>query len=177
MSHPIELTWATAHVECVWSTNEYEWTDPFHDLSSSRSVLYWGSASDVIWGSNSYEWDHSLDSVRSLFLWSTATNVIWGDNPYNWADLFLIEELIEIIAPSQQRRGGSSGKQRQKALDTWLRKQPEIKKKRVITLICKVKGYDEVRITKEVADGKYKVKVKDVELLISHILPKITVEI
>jgi len=85
------------------------------------------------------------------------TNIIWGNNPYTWGDIVLVLDIV---------RGGSRGYRK-------LLEDKE-KKKRLIRLICRVKGekiYDE---TKEVE--AIQIKMEDIELVVNEVLGKITVE-
>ena len=47
-------------------------------------------------------------------------------------------------------------------------KKDKKKKKRFITLLCKVKGYDKYKETKEVKD--YQITIEDVELVLKEVL-------
>ena len=80
-----------------------------------------------------------------------------------WGDYQLISEVAEII------KDGSGGRRK---LDTWLDQEPE-KKKRLIKLICMVKG-EKFEETKEVEDAK--VDISDVEILIKEVFSKLMVE-
>jgi hypothetical protein len=95
---------------------------------------------------------------RVPFKWNTA-NFAPNQNPFpnqskipfTWNDVAL---LIEIIS------GGPGG-----IAQTF---QDKEKKKRFITLWCKVKGYDETKQTKEVKNVK--ITAHDVEMVIKEIL-------
>ena len=89
----------------------------------------------------------------------------WKNADFTWGDFQLAEELAGL--------GGSTPKKRREKLDKFL-KDPE-KKKKVIHLICRVKGekvYDEKKELIEDID----VKVEDVDMVIEEILGKIKVE-
>ena len=100
-----------------------------------------------------------------------------GDKKWNEADLTrgdyqLVVEVADVIAVPPDGVGGAE-KRRQKALDQWLDKD-EDKKKKLIRLICRIDGekvYDE---EKEAGTGK--VSVDKVEMLIKEILGKIKLE-
>ena len=89
--------------------------------------------------------------------------IIWADNPYTWGDVSLILEIVDGIGTINRRA----------RLDWYLDKYPD-KKKRLIRLICRIKGekvYDE---TKEVKDVQ--VKLEDVDMVIKEVLGTIKVE-
>ena len=85
------------------------------------------------------------------FAWNTNPFPNQSRNPFTWNDVAL---LIEIIS------GGPGG-----AEEVLKDKK---KKKRFITLWCKVKGYDETKQTKEVKDVV--ITAKDVEMVIKEVL-------
>ena len=94
---------------------------------------------------------------------SAGVDIIWGDNSYTWGDVAFVLEIFDGI-------GSSSRRAREKRLQD-LEKE---KKKRLIHLICRVKGekvYDE---KKEVGD--IQIKLEDVELVIEKVLGKMRVE-
>ena len=102
-------------------------------------------------------WDGTTEDGRT-------TSVEWGNNPYTWGDVKLALELV----------GGGSPTKRKARLDKLLQKEPE-KKKRLIHLICRVKGekvYDE---TKEAIED-VNIKIEDVDMVVNEILGKIKVE-
>jgi hypothetical protein len=83
---------------------------------------------------------------------------------YTWSDVQLTAEIAEIL-------GGSSSRRKR---EEQLRKLDKDKKKKLIHLICRVKGekvYDE---KKEVGD--IQIKLEDAELVIERVLGKIKVE-
>ena len=88
---------------------------------------------------------------NSNFAWNTNPFPNQSKNPFTWNDVAL---LIEIVL------GGPGG-----AEEVLKDKK---KKKRFITLWCKVKGYDETKETKEVKDVV--ITAKDVELVIKEVL-------
>ena len=97
-----------------------------------------------------------------------TTSIIWGNNSYTWGDVKLAEEVDEIVG------GGTTPARRKERLEKFLQKEPE-KKKRLIHLICRVKGekvYDE----KKEAIEDVTIKVEDVEMIVNEILGKIKVE-
>ena len=96
---------------------------------------------------------YSEDSAQRL-------DIIWGDNIYTWDDVTIAVTVASIVA------GGA-----QPELDEWVYKQPE-KAKKLIRLICKIKGekvYDE---RKMVEDG-FKIHINDARLVVEKVLGKI----
>ena len=93
-------------------------------------------------------------------------HVTWGNNPFTWGDVNFIQEIMDGI-------GTGSRRAREARLRELLKDKD--KKKRLIHLICRIKGekvYDDVT---EV--GKVEVKVDDVELVAEHIIGKVKLEI
>ena len=92
----------------------------------------------------------------------------WKNADFTWGDYQFISEVAVVLDGA-----GGAEKRRQKALDQWLDKDEE-KKKKLIRLICRIDGekvYDE---EKEAGTGK--VSVNKVEMLIKEILGKIKLE-
>jgi hypothetical protein len=90
-------------------------------------------------------------------------NVIWGSNPFVWGDVNFVIEIADGIGTGSRR-----------AREARLNQFEQEKKKRLIRLICRVKGkkvYDE---EKEVGDTY--IKLEDAELVINEVLGKIRVE-
>ena len=113
--------------------------------------------------------------AKSKIKWNGATNdgrtatVVWGDNPYTWDDVSLAIEVAEIIDDTDGK-GTHSRREREEKLH----QLDNDKKKRLIHLICRVKGekvYDE-----EKAVGDIQIKLKDAELVIKEVLGKMRVE-
>ena len=95
-----------------------------------------------------------------------TTSVQWGSNSFTWSDVAFIQELADGI-------GTGSRRARQDRLNKIL--DDEDKKKKLIHLICRIKGekvYDDYT---EVGDVE--VKVDDVELVAENIIGKIKLEI
>ena len=87
----------------------------------------------------------------------------WGDNPYTWGDVVFVQEIADGIGTGSRR-----------AREARLHKFDKDTKKRLIRLICRVKGekvYDE---EKQVGDTY--IKLEDAELVINEVLGKIKVE-
>ena len=99
-----------------------------------------------------------------------TTSIQWGDNLYTWNDVALLVEVIEII---DDGIGTGNRRARQDKLNKFL--EDEDKKKRLIHLICRIKGetvYDDVT---EV--GNVEVKVEDVEMVAKSVIGKVKLEI
>jgi len=114
------------------------------------------------------QWDGDLSKPSDGSTQSSPDNVdvVWGDNPYTWGDVNFIQEIVDGI-------GTGSRRARQDRLNKIL--DDEDKKKKLIHLICRIKGekvYDDYT---EV--GKVEVKVDDVELVAENIIGKIKLEI
>ena len=98
-----------------------------------------------------------MTTTRVPFKWNNA-NFAWdanpfpnqSRNPFTWDDVALLQELA------------AAGHGYQDVL------KDKKKKKRFITLLCKVKGYDKYKETKEVKD--YTVTIEDVELVLKEAL-------
>ena len=95
-----------------------------------------------------------------------TTSVVWGNNPFTWGDVALAIEVADVI----DGKGTYSRREREDRLNVL----DKDKKKRLIRLICRVKGekvYDE---EKEV--GEVDIKLEDAELVVNEVLGKIKVE-
>ena len=109
-------------------------------------------------------WDGTIDSP---FL-GTQNNetpdsetLIWGSNEYTWGDVQFIQEIVD---------GLGTGRRRQERLD----RLDDDKKKRLIHLICRVKGekvFDEQIEVKDV-----QVNVEDVDMVAEQIIGKVIME-
>ena len=109
--------------------------------------------------------DSDLDSLASADNNEVpeSVDVIWGDNDFTWDDVAFVLEIFDGI-------GSGARRAREKRLQD-LEKE---KKKKLIHLICRVKGekvYDE---KKEVGD--IQIKLEDAELVIKEVLGKMRVE-
>ena len=110
------------------------------------------------------EWDGTVkggenqgDSIPS------SKNIIWGSNPFTWGDVAFIQEIVDGIGTGSRR-----------AREERLQQLDKDKKKRLIRLICRIKGekvYDDVT---EVSDVK--INIDDVELVAEHIIGKVKLE-
>ena len=111
------------------------------------------------------EWDGTVkggenqgDSIPS------SVNLVWGSNQFTWGDVAFIQEIVDGIGTGSRR-----------AREARLKQLDKDKKKRLIRLICRVKGekvYDDVT---EVSDVK--INIDDVELVAEHIIGKVKLEI
>ena len=96
----------------------------------------------------------------------TSVSTIWGSNEFTWGDVAFIQEIVDGI-------GTGSRRARQDRLNKIL--DDEDKKKKLIRLICRIKGekvYDDYT---EV--GNVEVKVEDVEMVTENIIGKVKLEI
>ena len=96
-----------------------------------------------------------------------TTSVQWNDNPFTWGDVALAVEVADVL-----KQAGSSYKRRKENLENLLKDTD--KKKKLIHLICRIKGekvYDDVT---EV--GNVEVKVEDAELVVETIVKKVKLE-
>ena len=113
------------------------------------------------------QWDGTVDSP---FLGATnnevpdSKSIVWGSNPFTWGDVAFIQEIVDGIGTGSRR-----------AREARIQQLDRDKKKRLIRLICRVKGekvYDDVT---EVGDVK--INIDDVELVAEHIIGKVKLEI
>ena len=114
------------------------------------------------------QWDGDLSKPSDGSAQSSPDNVdvVWGDNPYTWGNVNFIQEIVDGI-------GTGSRRARQDRLNKIL--DDEDKKKKLIHLICRIKGekvYDDYT---EVGDVE--VKVEDVDMVTENIIGKIKLEI
>ena len=93
----------------------------------------------------------------------TSVDIIWSSNSYTWGDVAFVLEVFDGIGTGSRR-----------AREARLQQFKKEKKKRLIHLICRVKGekvYDE---KKEIGD--IQIKLEDAELVIERVLGKMRVE-
>ena len=106
------------------------------------------------------QWDGDIVKPSDGSAQSTPdnTNIVWGSNPYTWGDVSFVIEIADGLGTGNRR-----------AREARLHKFDKDTKKRLIRLICRVKGeeqvYDE---TKEVGD--IQLKLDDVDMVISKVL-------
>tara|TARA_R100000008_G_scaffold86245_1_gene78544 strand:+ start:752 stop:1144 length:393 start_codon:yes stop_codon:yes gene_type:complete len=112
------------------------------------------------------QWDGNVtDGEKEGDEIPTSVSTIWGNNSYTWNDIAFIQELVDGI-------GTGSRRARQDRLNKIL--DDEDKKKKIIHLICRVKGekvFDEDIEVKDV-----QVNVKDVDMVAEQILGKVKLE-
>ena len=111
------------------------------------------------------QWDGDVIKPSDGSAQSTPdnTNIVWGSNPYTWGDVNFVIEIADGLGTGSRR-----------AREARLNQFEQEKKKRLIRLICRVKGekvYDE---EKEVGDTY--IKLEDAELVINEVLGEIKVE-
>ena len=112
------------------------------------------------------QWDGDLSKPSDGSAQSSPDNVdlgTWGDNPYTWGDVSFVIEIADGL--------GTGGR---RAREARLHKFDKDTKRRLIHLICRVKGekvYDE---EKEVGD--IQIKLEDADLVIERVLGKMIVE-
>ena len=93
-------------------------------------------------------------------------DVVWSSNDFTWGDVNFVIEIADGI-------GTGSRRARQDRLNKIL--DDEVKKKKLIHLICRIKGekvYDDKVEVKDVD-----VKVEDAELVVETIVKKVKLEI
>ena len=110
------------------------------------------------------KWNGLVDDSESDSLASadnnevpTSVDIVWGNNSYTWGDVAFVLSIFDGI-------GSSSRRAREKRLQDL----DKDKKKRLIRLICRVKGekvYDE---EKEVGD--IQLRLDDVDMVINKVV-------
>ena len=112
------------------------------------------------------QWDGDLshpqagDQNQSI---PASVDIVWGANSYTWGDVNFVIEIADGLGTGNRR-----------AREARLHQLDDEKKKKLIRLICRVKGekvYDE---EKEVGDTY--IKLEDAELVINEVLGEIKVE-
>ena len=106
-------------------------------------------------------WNGTTEDGRNV-------STIWGNNSFTWSDVALAVEVADVL-----KKAGSSYKRRKENLDKLLKDTD--KKKRLIHLICRIKGekvYDDKVEIKDID-----VKVEDAELVVETIVKKVKLEI
>ena len=113
------------------------------------------------------QWDGTVDSP---FLGATnnevpdSKSIVWGSNPFTWGDVAFIQEIVDGIGTGSRR-----------AREARIQQLDRDKKKRLIRLICRIKGenvYDDVT---EIGDVK--INIDDVEVVAENIMGKVKLEI
>ena len=93
----------------------------------------------------------------------TSVDIVWGDNSYTWGDVAFVLSIFDGIGTGSRR-----------AREKRLQDLDKEKKKRLIHLICRVKGEKVYDGEKEVGD--IQIKLEDAELVIEKVLGKMRVE-
>ena len=162
--------------ECWWE--DYDW--PSSDGVFNVADLNWwtntgggnGNLIDVI-GSPSVDGGTATSNgyLTNLVLqtnsptWPKKVSDGYGPNTYTWGDFAFVIEIAD---------GLGSGRRRRERLNN-LVKNEDIKKK-LIHLICRVKGEKVYDKKKEVSGASMNIKLEDVDLVINEVLGKIKVE-
>ena len=121
-------------------------------INAEKFPIQWDG--DVVGGEN------QGDSIPSNI------DVVWSSNDFTWGDAQFIQDIVDGI-------GTGSRRARQERLNKIL--DDEVKKKKLIHLICRIKGekvYDNFTEVDSV-----KVGITDVELVYEKIIGKIKMEI
>ena len=105
------------------------------------------------------QWDGDLSKPSDGSAQSSPDNVdiVWGSNHYTWGDVSFVIEIADGLGTGSRR-----------AREARLQQLDKDKKKRLIRLICRVKGekvYDE---EKEVGD--IQLKLDDVDMVINKVV-------
>ena len=112
------------------------------------------------------QWDGTVDSP---FLGATnnevpdSKSIVWGSNPFTWGDVAFIQEIVDGIGTGSRR-----------AREARIQQLDRDKKKRLIRLICRVKGekvFDEKIEVKDV-----QVNIEDVDMVAEQIIGKVIME-
>jgi len=106
---------------------------------------------------NYVSWNGMTES-SSPIVNTEAESLTWGEVDFTWDDIQLLGKI------ASHRRG--------RTLEDYLVKQPDNKKK-LIRLICKVKGIEVYDEQKEAED--IKIDVKDIDLLINEVFKQMIV--
>jgi len=139
----------------------------------SEICYRWGSA-NVKWKDAGWKWPNCVvvsppAGKRICHRWG-STNIKWKDANWKWSECQLVAEIVEFL-------GGIDATT---LIPPWLRTpQQEIeeipywernkeKKKRLIKLICKVKGevFDESKMVRD----DIKIKAEDIKLIVKSVL-------
>ena len=107
---------------------------------------------DVIGGEN------QGDSIPS------SIDIKWGSNSFTWGDAQFIQDIVDGIGTGSRR-----------AREARLQQLDKEKKKKLIRLICRIKGEKVYDDTTEVGDVK--INIDDVELVAENIIGKVKLEI
>ena len=106
---------------------------------------------------NYVNWDGTTEQ-SAPHISTEASDIVWKNLDFTWEDVQLLGKITSL------RKG--------KTLDDYLVRRPD-DKKRLIRLICKVKGVEVYDEEKEVEDSK--IDIKDIDLLINEVFKKMMV--
>ena len=111
------------------------------------------------------QWDGDLSKPSDGSAQSSPDNVdiVWGANSYTWNDVVFVIEIADGL--------GTGGR---RAREARLHKFDKDTKKRLIHLICRVKGEKVYDKEKEVGD--IQIKLEDVDMVINEVLGTMKVE-
>ena len=109
------------------------------------------------------QWDGDLSKPSDGSAQSSPDNIslgTWGGNSYTWDDVSFLIEIADGLGTGSRR-----------SREARLQKLDKEKKKRLIRLICRVKGEEEVYDeTKEVYPGDIQLKLDDVDMVINKVI-------
>ena len=105
------------------------------------------------------QWDGDIIKPSDGSAQSTPdnTNIVWGSNPYTWGDVNFVIEIADGLGTGNRR-----------AREARLQHLDKDKKKRLIRLICRIKGEEVYDETKEVGD--IQLKLDDVDMVINKVV-------
>jgi len=112
------------------------------------------------------QWDGDLVKPSDGSAQSSPDNidVVWGNNSFTWGDVNFIIEIADGIGSGSRR-----------AREARLQQFDNKKKKKLIHLICRVKG-EKVYDDKKESLENIEIKIEDVEMVINEVLGKMKVE-
>ena len=84
------------------------------------------------------------------------TNILWKNANWKWSECQLVAEVVSYLGVDASQIGKPP----------W---EDEIKRKKLIQLICKVKGEDEYNSTKEKREN-IKIEADDIKLVVKAVL-------
>jgi hypothetical protein len=112
----------------------------------------------INWNGNIVGGENQGDSIPS------DITLVWGNADVTWGDAVFIQDIIDGIGTGSRR-----------AREERLNNLDKDKKKRLIRLICRIKGEKVYDDTTEIGDVK--INIDDVELVAENIIGKIKLEI
>ena len=112
----------------------------------------------IQWGGTVVGGEKQGDSIPS------SIDIKWGSNSFTWGDVAFIQEIVDGIVTGSRR-----------AREAWIQQFDNKKKKKLIHLICRVKGEKVYYYIKETLEDT-EIKIEDVDMVINEILGKMKVE-